>query len=236
MRCCPHFYETDWAAIPNLIMDLVIPPLVPWVGIYIAGRIFIGLTLLLLLLGPMVLHRAIYRNWSAWPLVGGLFVYNGFLFVGLMNYLFGVGVAVFGLAAWGSAGGKIRRPPSPGQHCILCGPVCLPFGRAGAVRPGNGQLRRVAAVGRKSLALTELVTSAAALALPFLPFLYILLCSPMWGLARDNLWESQGKLDAISLFLSVYSDLTDIPFLVFNCIRHRNRDSARPLCEFTLRA
>ena len=94
------FYEAEWAAIPNLIMDLVAPPLVPLVGIYAAGRIFLGVALLLMLTGPVVLHRVVHKRWSAWPLIGGL-VYNGFLFVGLMNYLFGVG-----LAAWGWPSGS----------------------------------------------------------------------------------------------------------------------------------
>lgn len=57
------------------------------------------MTFLLLLTGPMAVHRTLSARWSAWPLVGGLFIYNGFLFVGLMNYLFGVGLAVWGLAA-----------------------------------------------------------------------------------------------------------------------------------------
>ena len=64
---------------------LVVPPLVPVFGVYLAGRIFIGATLLLMLLGPMALQRAVYGRWSAWPLVGGIFVYNGFSSVGLMN-------------------------------------------------------------------------------------------------------------------------------------------------------
>src|SRR3954470_15581964 len=29
-----HFYEAHWASIPNLIMDLIVPPLVPMFGIY----------------------------------------------------------------------------------------------------------------------------------------------------------------------------------------------------------
>ena len=73
-----RFYQVEWAAIPNLIMDLVVPPLVPVFGVYLAGRIFIGATLLLMLLGPMALQRAVYGRWSAWPFVGGIFVYNGF--------------------------------------------------------------------------------------------------------------------------------------------------------------
>src|SRR5690242_20067869 len=46
-----RFYEVAWAPIPNLIMDLIVPPLVPALGVYAAGRVFVGLTLLLMLLG-----------------------------------------------------------------------------------------------------------------------------------------------------------------------------------------
>lgn len=209
-----QFYETAWAPIPNLIMDLVVPPLVPWLGVYTAGRIFIGLTLLLLLLGPMVLHRALYRSWSAWPLVGGLFVYNGFLFVGLMNYLFGVGVAVFGLAAWVAAARRpwiVRALVSLAFcavlyvcHLVALGIYGLAIASFEAWRLWQQRPPRVRA----------LLASAAALVPPFLPFLYILLHSPTWGLARDNVWESQGKFEAVRLFLTVYSDLADVPFLV----------------------
>lgn len=93
------FYEVEWSLIPNLVMDLIVPPLARYMTVYTAGRVFVGLTFLLLLSGPMALHRALFGRWSAWPLVGGLFIYNGFLFVGLMNYLFGVGLAVWGLTA-----------------------------------------------------------------------------------------------------------------------------------------
>src|SRR5215208_12915 len=68
------FYEVNWALIPNLIMDLLTPPLVPLVGVYAAGRLFLGAALLVMLTGPMVLHRALHGSWSAWPLVGGVFV------------------------------------------------------------------------------------------------------------------------------------------------------------------
>ena len=215
-----HFYNIVWAPIPNLIMDLVVPPLVPLVGVYTAGRIFIAATLLLLLLGPMVVHRAIYRSWSAWPLVGGLFVYNGFLFVGLMNYLFGVGVAVFGLAAWialaeRSIALKILVSFVFCAILYVCHAAALAIYGIGiasfeAWRLLNNRQRGL----NKPLRLSAVFTSGIAVCAPFLPFLYIVLHSPTWGLAQQSLWESQGKLGAIETFLSVYSDYADIPFLV----------------------
>lgn len=213
-----QFYETAWAPIPNLIMDLVVPPLVPWLGIYAAGRVFIASTLLLMLLGPMALHRALYGNWSAWPLVGGLFVYNGFLFVGLMNYLFGIGVAVFGLAAWITLAEKplVFRLLASLLCCAILyvchlaalGMYCLAIASFEAWRQWQRRPWRVA----------SLAASAAALVLPVLPFLYFLVRSPTWGLAQEYFWESKGKLEAIRLFVSVYSDLADIPFLTLIAI------------------
>lgn len=209
-----HFYQVEWAAIPNLIMDIVVPPLVPVFGVYLAGRIFIGLTLLLMLLGPMALQRALYGRWSAWPLFGGIFLYNGFLFVGLMNYLFGVGAAVFGLAAW--IGLSDRNP-------ILRGLVSLAFcavlytchlSALGLYGLSIASFEAWRLWERKQWRPSILAASAVTVGAPFLPFLYLLVTSPTWGLSHDFSWQAQGKLDALTMMVSVYSDLTDIPLLL----------------------
>ncbi len=209
-----RFYETAWAPVPNLIMDLTVPPLIHWFGVYAAGRIFIAATLLLMLLGPMVLHRALYRHWSAWPLVGGIFVYNGFLFVGLMNYLFGVGVAVFGLAAWIALAERallLRILVSIAFCAILY--VCH-LAALGIYGLAIGSFEAWRWWERRPLRVTGVLSSIAALVLPVLPFLYVLRQSPTWSLAHDMVWERQGKFEAVETFLSVYSDLADVPFLV----------------------
>ena len=219
-----HFYNIAWAPIPNLIMDLVVPPLVPLFGIYAAGRIFIAATLLLLLLGPMVVHRATYHSWSAWPLVGGLFVYNGFLFVGLMNYLFGVGVAVFGLAAWIALAERslaLKMLVSLVCCAILyvCHAAALAIYGLGIASfeawrlSTNRQQSSDQQLGGNQPLRAAVLTSGIAVCAPFLPFFYIVLHSPTWALVQQNVWDSQGKLQAIAIFLSVYSDYADIPFL-----------------------
>jgi hypothetical protein len=60
----------------------------------------------------------------------------------------------------------------------------------------------------------RVAVAACAAAVPFLPFGWLLLHSPTWGLSREIDWEPQGKLDAVSRFLSVYSDFIDLPFLI----------------------
>ena len=213
-----QFYEANWAAISNLIMDLVVPPLVPFFGVYVAGRIFIGLTLLLMLLGPMALHRAIHGRWSAWPLIGGLFLYNGFLFVGLMNYLFGVGVAVFGLAAWIVMSGR-----HPATRALVSFVFCAILYTCHLSALGLYGLSIVSFEAWRLWNLKQwrpapFIASVAALGAPFLPFLYLLVTSPTWGLSHDFSWQAQGKFDALTLMVSVYSDLTDIPLLLMIAI------------------
>jgi hypothetical protein len=95
-----QFYSIKWQLIPNLAMDLIVPPLARVVDIYSAGRIFLVLTMLLLLAGPQVIHRALFRRWSVGPLAATLFLYNGAALAGTVNYLFGMGVALLGIAAW----------------------------------------------------------------------------------------------------------------------------------------
>ncbi|MBB4041917.1 hypothetical protein GGR34_003600 [Microvirga flocculans] len=213
-----RFYEVEWAPIPNLIMDLIVPPLVPFFGVYAAGQIFVGLTLLLMLLGPMLLHRTLDGRWSAWPLVGGLFVYNGFLFTGLMNYLFGVGVAVLGLAVWIRLCGKplIMRGLASLAFCAVLY-VCH-LSALGLYGLGIASFEFWRLWTHKAWKPAPLLRSALALGVPFLPFLYLLVRSPTWGLSHDVVWESQGKLEAITLFFSVYSDATDIPLLILIAI------------------
>lgn len=209
-----RFYEVNWAPIPNLIMDLFVPPLVPLFGVYTAGRIFIGATLLLMMLGPMTLHRALYGRWSAFPLVGGLFVYNGFLFVGLMNYMFGVGVAVFGLALWVALS---NIHPLWRATCSLAVCAVLYVSHLSALG-----LYAIAISGFEAWRVWEnrparpgrILAAVCAVGVPFLPFAWLLTHSPTWGLSREIDWQPQGKLEAVSRFLSVYSDFIDLPFLI----------------------
>src|SRR5258706_3598112 len=95
-----RFYRIEWQAIPNLMMDLVVPALHRFMGIYLAGQIFTISIFVVTLSGALALGRALHGRWSALPLVASPFLYNGVLLVGVMNYLFGVGLALWGLAAW----------------------------------------------------------------------------------------------------------------------------------------
>ena len=60
--------------------------------------------------GVIWLNRVATGGWRLWPLLGFLFLYNRILLWGFVNYLFGIGVALLGIASWlaleGGVGGS----------------------------------------------------------------------------------------------------------------------------------
>ena len=95
-----RFYEVQWAVIPNLAMDLIVPWLGAFISLEMAGKIFISLTLLLICSGTAALHYALYRRLSLWPLLIFFFLFNQLFLFGFLNYLFGLGLALWVFAAW----------------------------------------------------------------------------------------------------------------------------------------
>src|SRR5580693_5399545 len=95
-----RFYEIDWQVIPNLMMDLIVPSLVRVVNVYLAGQIYTISSFALILSGTLALHRQLFGRWSALPLIGFPLLYNNVFLVGTMNYVFGIGLALWALTAW----------------------------------------------------------------------------------------------------------------------------------------
>lgn len=93
-------YIPDWRLLPNLAMDLVVPPLAQFLPLEIAGRLFIAVTMSLLVIGTVLLRRALHGKVGLWPLCSFLFTYNAVLWFGFLNYLFALGVAIISFAGW----------------------------------------------------------------------------------------------------------------------------------------
>jgi hypothetical protein len=92
------FYTIQWKLVPNLAMDLIVPPLAHLVGISPPASCSSS-TMALIFTGPQAFHRALFRRFSLGPLIAGLFIYNGANRDGVVNYLLGVGVSLWSVAA-----------------------------------------------------------------------------------------------------------------------------------------
>src|ERR1700720_1994742 len=95
-----RFYEIDWQVIPNLMMDLIVPSLARLMNIYLAGQIYTISSFVLILSGTVALHRQLFGRWSVLPLIAFPLLYNNVFLVGTMNYVFGIGLALWALVAW----------------------------------------------------------------------------------------------------------------------------------------
>jgi len=102
------FYALAWRPVPDLAMDVLVPPLLRVMPLFVAGKAFVLAIFLLLAGGTAALHRVLFQRWSAWPCLAFLVLYDRLLLWGFLNYLFGLGLALCALAAMIALGGRGR--------------------------------------------------------------------------------------------------------------------------------
>jgi len=94
------FYELRWAPIPNLAEDLIVPLLSRLMPLELAAKLFVVASFALLTGGVLWLNRLVAGGWRWWPLGSFLFLYTRTFLWGFLNFLFGVGCALCGVALW----------------------------------------------------------------------------------------------------------------------------------------
>jgi hypothetical protein len=116
-----RFYAVHWAPLPDLAADLIVPVLAQIVPLDLAGKFFLVLTFALLAGGAVWLNRALTGRWSLWPLLTFLLLYDRILLWGFINYLFGLGLAICGVALWLSLDDKpVSRAGASALLALAC--------------------------------------------------------------------------------------------------------------------
>ncbi len=201
-----RFYRIEWAAIPNLMMDLIVPLLERVMNVYLAGQVYTVACFTLIMSGTLALNRALHGRWSALPLVAFPLLYNNVFLVGVMNYIFGIGLVLWSLAIWVT----LRERNWFLRNAVLTAMVvALFFCHLFAVGVyGLGllafELLRLWNGRRKPLG-RQLVDFFSC-GVQFLPVIPLLLASPTWSLSGENFWEPRGKVDGLMYVIEVYSD------------------------------
>ena len=95
-----HMFAANWQIAPNLALDLILPPLLFVMSPLIAGKVLLAIAALLPATGAIALNQACFKRRSFWALGVGLVVYNVPFLLGFINFQIGVGVALWGAAAW----------------------------------------------------------------------------------------------------------------------------------------
>jgi hypothetical protein len=95
-----RFYEVNSFLVPNLGMDLIVLALEQVCSVETACRIFLILTIFLMISGKHFLHRTLFRtNGLAVP-IAALLAYNSIFTLGFVNYLLGVGLVPWAAGAF----------------------------------------------------------------------------------------------------------------------------------------
>ena len=114
------FYQFGSWLLPNVAMDALALPLTALVSPEMAVKLFLAAMQLVFLTGCLALHHAVFKRACAWPLLGGLLLYNGMFSFGLFNYLFSSALALWGAALWlASRPGWVRRVVACGVAVVL---------------------------------------------------------------------------------------------------------------------
>ncbi|MEJ0017046.1 MAG: hypothetical protein WDN25_10860 [Acetobacteraceae bacterium] len=106
-----QMYAARWGILPNLATDLVLPTLLDLLPVHLAGRIIVGIALLLPVLGTVAYSRAMFRIGAAWPMASALVAYNATFLLGFINFTIAIGIACWSPPP-GSPGASATRSAS----------------------------------------------------------------------------------------------------------------------------
>ncbi len=201
------YYEIDWEVLPNLMMDLIVPSIAKVVNVYLASQLFTVAIFMLIMSGTFALNRALFKRWSMLPLIAFPLLYNYMFLIGVMNYFFGIGLAMWGLAAW-----VVQRERAWPVRYIVSALIALALYLCHLFTVGIYGLGLLAfeiwfalSIDRAPLPVRALKFASAGL--PFLLLVPLLLTSSTWGHAHEWDWESLGKLDGLIFVVETYSDI-----------------------------
>ncbi len=208
-----RFYEIEWQAIPNLMMDMIVPLLARVVTVYHAGQIFLVAMFALIISGAVTLNRALFGRWSAFPIVAVPLLYNHVFLVGLTNYIFGIGLALCALACWILL--RERRRPlrlTVSTLFVILLFFCH-FSALGVYGVGLLATESLRLWSRRKEPLSSRFLDFVAAGIPFLAIVPLLLRSPTLLLADQFYWEQLGKINGLIYAVEVYSDIAAFALL-----------------------
>ncbi len=95
-----RMYAPHWTLIPNIAIDVVMPRMAHIMPLYTAGRIMLGLAIILPVFGTLLYARAAFGRVSWWQLASGLIAYHGLILMGFLNFDLGIGLALLCASGW----------------------------------------------------------------------------------------------------------------------------------------
>jgi hypothetical protein len=239
-------YAPHWTIVPNLGIDLVGPPLMRVLPVHVAGKLLLACAAFLPVIGVVCYHRAVFGRVSLWPLMSALVAFNGIFFLGFINFLWGVGLALIAAAAW------IRLID---RHPLRAIAVSIPFGIVlffchilavlffGLLIGAREFVGVWRCVPDLRAALQRVATRAGMLALVLLPVGILYCRSAFAGAPVGLVWDEPSRklIDLLSPFMTYSQPVAALTFVgVVGAIiivwRHSARDPGTMMAAIILLA
>lgn len=96
----PYYYFYLPYVYPNLAMDIAVPFFARFIGVASAAKAFLILSQIIVVSGAVALEMAVKKRHEFSGFVGAAVLYSLPFAWGFLNFEFGVGLALWGLAAW----------------------------------------------------------------------------------------------------------------------------------------
>jgi hypothetical protein len=93
-------YRVHWVFVPNLGMDLLVPPLLHVMSANAAAKLLVAFIVVGWMGGLGLLGRALHGRWSPWFLTAAFTAWNGGLLGGLINFCLSTMLAFWAAGAW----------------------------------------------------------------------------------------------------------------------------------------
>jgi hypothetical protein len=186
-------YAPHWGIIPNLAVDVVLPPLLRVMPVHVAGRILLAVALLLPVIGTVLCSAVIFGRRSYWSLAVCLVACNGLFLLGFINFQLGIGLALVCAAAWMAR--REAHPTSTSAIAALCA-VALFFSHLMGllfylILIGSYEIELAFAAYRRGGSLIAIVARRAVWLLPVaVPPLALYVASAFATVGSRIVWET----------------------------------------------
>ena len=118
------YYQISWALYADIAMDLIVPRLAPFVDVETATRLFFLIAQLLIVTGAVAIEFVVKRRHEMAGIAAVMALHSLPFSLGLVNFEFGSGVALWGIASWIALERNNRWWMRFAAHCSF---VCVLF-------------------------------------------------------------------------------------------------------------
>ncbi len=119
------YYQISWAVYSDLAMDIIVPLLGRFIDVETAGRIFFLTSQLLVITGAIAIELSVKRRHEIAGFAALLTLHSMPFSFGFVNFEFGTGVALWGIASWIGLSRMDDWRPRFAAHSIFAGILFL---------------------------------------------------------------------------------------------------------------